>query len=284
MTTIQFLQSFASPSATAFFRLISFLGDEQFYLLLLPALYWTWRKTEVRRMSFLFLAGIFFVLVLKDLLHVARPEGMTFTEAKGYSFPSGHALGAAIVWGYLAFAVRRPWFTALAAAIVILISLSRLYLGVHWPRDVLDGVAIGLLMVFFFRRIESPLSAFVHRLGPAIDLTILFSLSVAISLLLPMEGMRIVMGLFAGMGAGMIVEERWIRFELAGGRATRALCILLGSAGTLALWKGLSLLLTTSPSATLLRYAITGFWMMGLAPLAFISLKLSSQESPSPRA
>jgi undecaprenyl-diphosphatase len=114
--------------------------------------------------------GSLMLIELKRYFARARPDvAEALRRASGYSFPSGHAMGSAIVFGalgYLALRTRRTWrakAAALAAAmtLVVTIAVSRVYLGVHWISDVGAGVIIGALWVMIatvayetFRRIR----------------------------------------------------------------------------------------------------------------------------------
>jgi membrane-associated phospholipid phosphatase len=100
--------------------------------------------------------GALMLLELKRYFARARPDlAEALRRASGYSFPSGHSMGSAIVFGalgYLALRSQRTWrakAAALAAAmtLVVTIALSRVYLGVHWISDVGAGVTIGALWV-----------------------------------------------------------------------------------------------------------------------------------------
>jgi undecaprenyl-diphosphatase len=80
-----------------------------------------------------------------------RPDLLpVLTSASGSSFPSGHAAGSAVVYGSLVLVAAvlwdRPppwWVTSLVAAFVVLVAASRVVLGVHYPTDVLGGLALG---------------------------------------------------------------------------------------------------------------------------------------------
>jgi undecaprenyl-diphosphatase len=91
---------------------------------------------------------------LKDLDHRVRPDLFRFPGypvPHSYSFPSGHAVMAAGFWGVLALLMamelrgwRRWALTALGAVLALLIGFSRLYLGVHYPSDVLGGYLLAI--------------------------------------------------------------------------------------------------------------------------------------------
>ena len=93
------------------------------------------------------------VLVLKYTLGRARPHNI-YTGVAQFSFPSGHATSSIVAYGFLAFLLARGRsdrgkmaITLLAAAVITLIGVSRLYLGVHWFSDVLAGMSLGLAWV-----------------------------------------------------------------------------------------------------------------------------------------
>lgn len=97
-------------------------------------------------------------LQLKTFFARARPElAEALRDAHGYSFPSGHAMGSTIVFGTLAYLALRTFGSwrqrsaaiAFAATMILAISLSRIYLGVHWISDVAAGIAAGMIWVAF---------------------------------------------------------------------------------------------------------------------------------------
>jgi undecaprenyl-diphosphatase len=93
------------------------------------------------------------VAVVKLIVERPRPDA-NLTEAGGFSFPSGHSAMSVAVYGCLAFALARTCrgFPRVACALagaglVVLIGLSRIYLGVHYPSDVLAGWITGAAIV-----------------------------------------------------------------------------------------------------------------------------------------
>lgn len=116
-------------------------------------------------------AGALMVVELKVIFARARPDlAAALRSATGHSFPSGHAMGTTVVFGALSYLVLRahqPWKRraaglAAAACVIAAVSLSRVYLGVHWISDIGAGVAAGTLWVLVatvayeaFRRIRT---------------------------------------------------------------------------------------------------------------------------------
>lgn len=120
------------------------------------------RATQHRFSAFLLLVASAGGLILNTILKSSfdRPRPRLFewvTNPSSSSFPSGHAMGSAIVYFTVAYLVarleRRRWTRAVtiftALLLVLLISVSRLYLGVHYPSDVLAGMVIGLAWAGF---------------------------------------------------------------------------------------------------------------------------------------
>lgn len=96
-----------------------------------------------------------FEWILKAIVDRQRPDLSRLVRGIGPSFPSGHVLAAAVLWCmvpaviWLYFTSRRLWWTVttLSVVAIVLIGCSRVYLGVHWPTDVLAGFIAGALLV-----------------------------------------------------------------------------------------------------------------------------------------
>jgi len=139
----------------------SFLGEEYFYILILPALYWCFDAGLAVRLTFLLVASASSNSLLKITFHGARPYWINssvkpFAVETSFGLPSGHAQNAASLWGYLSIIAANKWLKTACIALIFLIGFSRLYLGVHFASDVLIGWLLGGIILFLFIRFEKP--------------------------------------------------------------------------------------------------------------------------------
>ncbi|MEM4723877.1 MAG: phosphatase PAP2 family protein [Candidatus Hadarchaeum sp.] len=280
---IQWLQSFRSPVLDALFRGSTFLGDERFYLLLIPLLYWVVDKRLAIRLSFVYLGSAYLNTLLKAAFAVPRPSFpavQVLDQAEGYAFPSGHAQTASTVWSYLAIQAQRTWFWVTAALVILLVALSRVYLGVHYPQDVL----VGTLLAFF---IVAAYDSFVRRYGARIaqlPLSAKLGLGCAVPLLLlalhAEKDTVSAMAACLGLSTGVALEYEYVRFQCAGSATQHAIRFAIGLIGLLALYLGLSAVLPGGLLFRLLRYALIGLWASLTAPWLFVKLRLAGVETP----
>jgi len=141
MEVIRAFQNLSSPVADAVFTGITFLGKEEFYLLIMPLVFWCFDRRKGIRLTIVVLLSHFINQGLKEFIALPRPldvdPSVGIGHATGYSLPSGHAQGSLIFWGMIAPWIRRGWPIALVLS--GLIGIYRVYLGVHYPSDVLAG-------------------------------------------------------------------------------------------------------------------------------------------------
>jgi len=163
---------------------ITMMGDTVVMLALaLAMLAWlVWHKAyrAAYAAGFAIIAAKLFELALKAGIQRARPTELAYSGMSKFSFPSGHATMAAVIFGILAVLVShsmgrwgRAVVYAICAVCVVAIGYSRIYLGAHWLSDVLAGLLFGTVMMAAFgvvieaippRRIQ-PLGLFGAALG-----------------------------------------------------------------------------------------------------------------------
>ena len=160
MDFLYLLEELRTPWMDAVMSALTHLGGETVFLVAALTVFWCLDK---RQGYYLLSVGFLGTLVnqfLKITCRIPRPwvRDPHFTivesarvEATGYSFPSGHSTSSVGTFGVIATEGRKLWIRLAAAALCFLIPLTRLYLGVHTPADVLVGSAISLFFIIVLR-------------------------------------------------------------------------------------------------------------------------------------
>jgi len=138
-----------------FFYIVTQLGSELFYIVFLTFVYWVVDKDLGRRLLIVLLPSIWLNSFLKDTFKMPRPPPeQQLVPETGYGFPSGHAQGSTVLWGFLSTQVRKNWFYIVSIILIALISFSRIYLAVHYVHDVVGGLIIGVVYLVLFIKLE----------------------------------------------------------------------------------------------------------------------------------
>lgn len=267
LSVIRWIQSFANPVLDRFFEMVTMLGEQWAVVLILATVYWLYNKEMGRELAFTLLISGLANNILKGIFRFERPIGQegirTLREhtATGYSFPSGHSQNAATLYCYPARR-RGGWWWVAAGAVSLLVALSRLYLGVHYPKDVLAGLALGLAAVFVCPWIW-------RRFGGRKLVGWLALLCLPVVLLLGQADLYKAYGLLVGFWSGIAFEERFVGFSTQARPWKKALRLILG----LTLVGGVQFLLKVLFPPYLfcdaIRYGILGFFALGAYPYLF---------------
>ena len=294
-----------SPAMDSSMSFISFLGTIEFYLIIIPALYWLVDPRLAFRFLLILLAGDFLGSSLKFYWHQPRPYWLGGVKGIGsdafYGLPSTHALNSMGGWGFLAAKWRNRFFTAFAAVLIFLIGYSRLYLGVHFPHDVILGWLLGAGLLYLFVKYDENISNRLSALSLNGQIVLVFLTSLAVILAgffvralvgntpdpaswasfsteaRTLSNYFTLAGALFGAGAGYALMRQSAFALLEGGLAKKLFGYLLGMIILLAIWQGLDILFATlaEDETTLgyalryFRYATTTLWATFLAPKFF---------------
>ena len=310
---IQWLQG-ASPTLDGFMQGITFLGKIEFFILFIPVLYWCVDQKLGLRVLFLLILTDFMASYCKQLLHQPRPYWVggvkALAEESTYGIPSSHASNTLVVWGLIANMIKKSWMWVITVLLLFLIGLSRLYLGVHFPQDVLGGWLIGLVMLLVFLKYEGPFLTWWAQKTVSARIWLGFFFSMAL-ILIGMLVLALISGIqdlpewasFAteardpshyltlggfifGAVVGVILMQEHASFKMEGSVLQRAGRYLLGIIVLFALYLGLDVLFALfAPDASLagyllryIRYASVSFWATFCAPWVFVKTGLAERQ------
>jgi len=209
------------PNAEYFFRFITEFGGTLIYFCLIFTIYWGINKSLAKKILFVYVASNFVNYYGKSIINRARPpeSNWILIGASHLSTPSGHAQSSSVVWGYLALKSRNILLWIASLVIIILVGLSRMYLGVHWFGDILTGWLFGMLVLSFALIFEEPITNFVNThnttyiyLGLAvIGLIVMILSETFLNIEYNLGGTG---GQLIGVGLGLAIEEKYIKFEV----------------------------------------------------------------------
>lgn len=207
--------------ATFFFRFITEFGGTLIYLTIFFTFYWGINKKIARNLLMIYVFSNAVNYYGKSIIGRGRPpeSDWLLVSASHLSTPSGHAQSSTVFWGFLAIKSRRIIMWCICISIIILVGLSRMYLGVHWFGDVLTGWLFGIIILDGMLIFEEPLKKVANKfdntliyLGIAATGLIIMLLS---DLLLQIRyNFGTVGGQMIGLGIGFALEERFINFKI----------------------------------------------------------------------
>ena len=153
MDFLRLLEGIRNPVLDSFFQWITYFGQEICILAVICLFYWCLDKNFAYRLGFIYFSAGLCIQTLKITFRIPRPwildpefhpVASAVPAATGYSFPSGHTQGGTCLFVPLALRSRKFWQKCLCILMFLAIGFSRMYLGVHTPKDVLTAMAVSL--------------------------------------------------------------------------------------------------------------------------------------------
>jgi hypothetical protein len=287
-----------------------------FYTLLVAVIYWCFDTGLGIRLGITLFSACNIYSMFKLMFHLPRPYWVdarvkALAIEPSFGFPSGHAQMAASVWGLLGLSTRKVKWIIASIVLILIIAISRLYLGVHFLSDVIGGLVLGLLLLSAIWLLDRPVSRWAGQTNPLI----VFVVSTAIGLLflaisylsfaslmpwkMPVEWITdnsaainpatmkdIVESV--GMWTGFIGGACWLRsltgklgqFNTVGNRTQKIGRFLAGIAGILFLYGSIGLFIPHTGSLfemiiRFIRSGLVSFWITGMAPVVFMKTGLA---------
>ena len=238
MEFLYFLESIRNSFLDVFFSTITYIGDEIFALALICIIFWCLNKNYGYKLGFSFFASGMIIQALKVTFRIPRPwqidenfttVGNSQKAATGYSFPSGHTQCSTTVFSSFAIEAKKMWLKLVCVAIFLLVGLSRMYLGVHTPKDVIVAMVVTLLCVLIFNNLFDKIED--NQKYDGIIAVVLAVISVAVTLYAVILKMQDIIpdtkeyaknaldccktgGAGFGFAIGWYIERRWVKFDV----------------------------------------------------------------------
>ena len=220
LEVIRALQQIQSPLLNTVFLVVTSLGSGIFFLFVLPFLFWCVDYRLGLRVTVLCSVSAFCNFSLKELFAQPRPldldPSVALTTARGYGLPSGHSQGSLVLWGSIAEWVKRRWFWVLTITLIMLVGFSRVYLGVHFPTDVVAGWSLGVTFLVLYCISYTRIENWISGKTPGAHLLLLLGLLLGLMLLNFNRFMVYQLGILLGVGLGAIVKVRCFSFSISG--------------------------------------------------------------------
>ncbi len=287
-----FFQNLRVPFLSTVAEVITFFGEGGALILILTFIYYAIDKKKGFALLSTAMTGTVVNNTLKVIFRIPRPWvkypgeiiPLRKSTATGYSFPSGHSTTAGVLYGSIYKAFKNRAVRIISVILMILIPLSRIYLAVHWPLDILFGIAIGFGLSFLY---SSFLSLYdnevkMRRIATIIS-PVMIALSFVISILIDngvldstlYKDIATAFSCWGAVALASYLEKKYVSFKKQEGWLKIILCyffsLALGAAITLL---GIGSITVMHRLFKTLCYVLFVFWEIYLWPLVGIKFKL----------
>lgn len=232
---ILWLQSFRNGFLDALFEFITMFGEELIIIGMLGVIYWCYDKKIGEQVGITVFISLVLNALIKTIVQRNRPyvvdsriEAIRQETAGGYSFPSGHTQGAASTFGSISIWLKKRWITITSIIIVVLVAISRMYLGVHYLSDVLVGGLLGIGISWggyqYFKKNQPSIKLYKYIIYAAIafgvvmylitlfTITSTSTLNNAENLYDKLESTLKMLGTISGFVIGINFEKKYVNF------------------------------------------------------------------------
>ena len=289
---MEWINSIRSPNLTIFFQYVTWLGYKDFLFLFVPFCFWFFdRKVFGTFTLFVFISALINTY-FKDFFQDPRPDVILNIDPwaspvdLSYGFPSGHAQLAIVIWGFLFLNTKNIFLKILFVFLILTISLSRIYLGVHDISDVIGGIIFGLISIFLLNVLLGDKGLWVRNLSNLKHFLIYLSCILLLYLTWPDGEDKIVSlaigSLVMGFFIGQIIDIKYFNFESPQNLAFKILSTILALAGFIQLNRSVDQILeiinfnhSVEAAASSL---VIGLYISLIAPLILSFLQLQTKK------
>lgn len=195
------------------FKALYYFDTPYFLMILIPFVWVGFSYRWGIRLAFVLIINALVNFHLKHLFNLPRPivdyPDLAMFPLTSPGMPSGAAQQVILLSGLLIMAWKSRWAWAIAAIAIPLISFSRLYLGIHYPMDILGGWFVGLVLTIAFIKGIGPLESFLAKQGRGFCLIVCCIIGFCYIYALPIQPIYQLMGAWLGFGIGAYLSFQY---------------------------------------------------------------------------
>ncbi|QSX06377.1 phosphatase PAP2 family protein [Sedimentibacter sp. zth1] len=265
---IKFIQTFSNAFLDVFFEALTLFGEETLLVVIASYVFLSIDKNKGYKLIFTIVSGTCFNAIIKNIFKIQRPIGIEgilskrVETATGYSFPSGHTQASSTFWTTLCLIFKKKYLYIFSIILIFLVGLSRIYLGVHWPTDVVFAAIFGfswaLLINKAFDYIYKSKNYYI-----IIFCSVIFTI---LTLIFGDNDFYKSSGLLLGLSVGYVLENKYINFSNIMSFKNKVFSYIIMLGGLLLIKSVLKLFFPSTLIFSLIRYFFVGFWGFGIAP------------------
>lgn len=212
---LMYLQSIRNELLTGIFTFFTICTEVPVITVLTGVIYWCINKKAGQRTLFALCGSLNINAGVKNYVKMPRPIGtdglqsLRIETATGYSFPSGHTQTSTTFWTSMMYLFRKSWIYIIGILMIIGAGISRLYLGVHWPMDVIVawgfGIILSIVFIKLFDYIDDSKNYYI--------LVVFMLIFGVCTYFIGGEDLYKMFGLYTGFALGYMVEDTFINFS-----------------------------------------------------------------------
>jgi len=278
-----FFRDIGTPFLDIIFKVLTVIGSQPVFLFISLLIFWCYERKMGIRVIYVILFSGHIGLLAKSLFGMQRPPDYLHKVTENdFGFPSSHALVSSGFWGYMGLRIRKIPIIIAGAIAVFLVSLSRIYLGVHYPGDIVGGIVFGLTVAFVFYKGETVIASLFEKQDRTTKYLIALFLPALLVLIASLQGglvkEQIELGLLmASIGVGYLLEEEKIRFQDTKNKKQLIKRALVGIVILGTIFAVSEILSMAFPVFTYIKYILLGFSSVYVVPLVFTKLEICEE-------
>lgn len=285
LDVLLFLQNIRTAFLNIILQGITMLGEEVLMVLVIAVLYFCIDKKFAQKLFFVTVTSAGINGIIKNLVRFPRPFAsgkilcVREDTATGYSFPSGHTQTFATMSTTIANKLKKPLITFLVGILIVLVAFSRMYLGAHYPSDVVVGAVLGVVLALIgtslFDKVENKKVLYLATIILLTPFAIMFLIN-------PnelFEDFFKIYGMLIGFLFAVMFEEKYAPLEYNISWWKKVLRVVIGIVAALLIKEGIKVFnvfdsLRMNLVFDAFRYGLLIFVTLGICPWIFKKMKI----------